>query len=219
MEPSEETRALETPGEPDTPSESEIPGAEAAVSEPSSPLLAASASSVSTSMPADGSSVGSARHLVAVLFAGGGPVKLEDAARALGATPSSLEGTLLHLRENPPLGLRVQRHNDELELVSDPDSAPYVEALLGLDRPTKLSRAALETMSIVAYRQPVTRGEIDAVRGVNSDSAVTTLLNRGLIAEVGRKESVGRPTLYGSTSEFLQHLGLNSLEDLPSLPG
>jgi segregation and condensation protein B len=159
-----------------------------------------------------------ARHLVAVLFAGGGPVKLEDAARALGVPPATLEGPLLYLRENPPLGLRVQRHNGELELVTDPESAPYIESLLGLDRPTKLSRAALETMAIVAYRQPVTRGDIEAIRGVNSDSAVTTLLNRGLISEVGRKETVGHPTLYGSTAEFLQHLGLDSLEALPPLP-
>ncbi len=159
-----------------------------------------------------------ARHLVAVLFGGGGPVKWEDAARALGIAPSALEGPLAYLKENPPLGLRVQRHGEELELVTDPRSAPYVESLLGLDRPTKLSRAALETLAIVAYRQPVTRGDIESVRGVNSDSAVTTLLNRGLIAEVGRKESVGRPALYGSTSEFLQHLGVDSLEDLPPLP-
>ncbi len=163
-------------------------------------------------------SVGLAQHLAAVLFAGGGPVKMEDAARALGVGAAELEEALRYLRDNPPLGLRVQRHTDELELVSDPRSAHYVEALLGLDRPTKLSRAALETLAIVAYRQPVTRSEIEAIRGVNSDSALTTLLNRGLISEVGRRETVGRPALYGATPEFLQHLGLDSMEDLPPLP-
>lgn len=177
------------------------------------------ASSPSISEPVSPPVFDLAHHLVAVLFAGGGPVKREDAARALGVAPSGLDAALQYLRGNPPMGLRVAYHNDELELVTDPGSAAYVEALLGLDRPTKLSRAALETLAIVAYRQPVTRGEIEAVRGVNSDSAVTTLLNRGLIAEVGRKESVGRPALYGSTAEFLQHLGLDGLEDLPSLPG
>ncbi len=159
-----------------------------------------------------------ARHLVAVLFAGGGPVRQEEAARALGVTAGELEIAIQYLWAEPPLGLRVIRHEADLELVSDPGSARYVEALLGLDRPVRLSRAALETLAIVAYRQPVTRGEVEAVRGVNSDSAVTTLLNRGMISEVGRKETVGRPALYGSTSEFLQHLGLDSLEDLPKLP-
>lgn len=168
--------------------------------------------------PTESAPLDMARHLVAVLFAGGGPVKQEEVARALGVPTAQVADLLRHLRENPPLGLRVQSQGDELELVTDPESARYVEALLGLDRPVRLSRAALETLAIVAYRQPVTRGEVEAIRGVNSDSAMTTLLNRGLIAEVGRKESVGRPVLYGSTPEFLQYLGLSSLEELPPLP-
>ena len=159
-----------------------------------------------------------ASHLVAVLFASGDPLSLEVVARALDASLEETEGALRLLRDQPPLGLRVQRQGDELELVTDPASARFVEALLGVDRPVKLSRAALETLSIVAYRQPATRGEVEAIRGVNSDSAVTTLLNRGLIAEVGRRETVGRPALYGTTPEFLQHLGLNSLDNLPPLP-
>jgi len=129
-----------------------------------------------------------------------------------------VEDALLFLRDHPPLGLRIQRSDDNLELVTDPESARYVEALLGLDRPVRLSRAALETLAIVAYRQLVTRSEVEAVRGVNSDSAITTLLNRGLIDEVGRRETVGRPALYGTTSEFLQLLGLDSVSDLPLLP-
>jgi segregation and condensation protein B len=82
----------------------------------------------------------------------------------------------------------------------------------------RLSRAALEALAVVAYRQPVTRGDIDAVRGVNSDSAVATLLGRGLIAEIGRRETVGRPALLAVTPECLQYLGLHSLEELPALP-
>jgi len=155
---------------------------------------------------------------VAVLFVWGGPLKLEEAARALGVPASTLEEVLQYLREHPPLGLRVQKNNDELQLVSDPESAAYVETLLGLDRPAKLSRAALETLAIIAYKQPVTRGDVEAVRGVNSDSAVTTLLNRGLITDVGRKDSPGRPTLYATTPEFLQLLGVDTLDDLPALP-
>jgi segregation and condensation protein B len=159
-----------------------------------------------------------AGHAVAVLFVAGGPVKQAEAARVLGATQEQMEAVLRLLRERPPMGLRVQCSGGELELVSDSASARFVEALLGLDRPARLSRAALETLAIVAYRQPATRAEVEAVRGVNSDSAVTTLLNRGLIAEVGRKETVGRPALYATTPEFLQHLGMDSLEDLPPLP-
>ena len=82
----------------------------------------------------------------------------------------------------------------------------------------RLSRAALEALAVIAYRQPATRGEIDAVRGVNSDSAVATLLGRNLVAEVGRRESVGHPALLALTPECLQYLGLRSLAELPPLP-
>jgi segregation and condensation protein B len=159
-----------------------------------------------------------AGHLVAVLFVSGGPLKLDEAARAVGVSAVALEEPVRYLREQPPLGLMLQLHGDELELVSHPRSASCVQTLLGLDRPVRLSRAALETLSIIAYRQPVTRGDVESVRGVNSDGAVTTLLNRGLIVQVGRKETVGRPTLYATTPEFLQHLGMDSLDALPPLP-
>lgn len=159
-----------------------------------------------------------ARHLVAVLFANGAPLELEAMTRMLGAPRAEVEEALLFLRDHPPLGLQLQRHGDALELVSDPDSAGYVQTLLGLDRPVRLSRAALEALAIVAYRQPVTRGDVESVRGVNSDSALTTLMNRGLVAEVGRRETVGHPVIYATTSEFLQLLGLDSLESLPPLP-
>jgi segregation and condensation protein B len=155
------------------------------------------------------------KHLVAVLFAGGAPLEVEAVARILEIPRGDVEELLAFLRDHPPLGLMVQRSGDLLELVSDPDSAGYVERLLGLNRPVRLSRAALESLSIVAYRQPVTRGDVEAVRGVNSDSAITTILNRGLIAEVGRRETIGRPALYATTSEFLQLLGISSLDELP----
>lgn len=156
-----------------------------------------------------------AGHLVALLFAGASPLDMETAAKVLNLPRSDLDETLLFLRDHPPLGLRLQRSSGQLELVSDPDSATYVERLLGLNRPVKLSRAAMETLAIVAYRQPVTRGDIESIRGVSSDSAITTLLNRGLIAESGRRETVGRPVLYATTSEFLQQLGIDSLDALP----
>ena len=158
-----------------------------------------------------------AGHLVALLFASAAPLEVDTAGRILETSRAELDEVLAFLRDHPPLGLRVQRTGGQLELVSDPDSAPYVERLLGLDRPVKLSRAAMETLAIVAYRQPVTRGDVESIRGVSSDSAITTLLNRGLVAEVGRRETVGRPTLYATTSEFLQQLGIDSLDALPPL--
>jgi segregation and condensation protein B len=92
-----------------------------------------------------------------------------------------------------------------------------VERFLGLEATTRLSRAALETLAIIAYQQPVTRPVVDSVRGVNSDGVIKSLLSKGLLQEVGRSEGPGRPILFGTTPEFLQHFGLNSLSELPSL--
>ena len=98
-----------------------------------------------------------------------------------------------------------------------PSVSPAVERFLGAPPPVRLSRAALESLAVIAYRQPVTRADIDFVRGVNSDTAIATLLARGLVAEVGRKETIGRPALLATTPECLQYLGLRSLADLPPL--
>ena len=111
-------------------------------------------------------------------------------------------------------GLRLMRYRGRVQLTSAPQAA---ERFLGLDMSSRLSRAALETLAVVLYRQPVTRPQIDAVRGVNSDGVLKTLLLKGLIQEVGRAESPGRPILYSATSECLQYFGLSSLADLPPL--
>jgi segregation and condensation protein B len=159
-----------------------------------------------------------AADLVAVLFAAAGPLSIQDAARALDIAPADLEPVWNTLEHEPPRGLAVQRHGEQLQLTTAPGCAAAVERLLGAPPPARLSRAALEALAIIAYRQPVTRGEIDAVRGVSSDSAVATLLARGLVAEVGRRETVGRPALLAATPECLQYLGLSSLDQLPPLP-
>jgi segregation and condensation protein B len=159
-----------------------------------------------------------AGHLVALLFAAAGPLGPSDAARLLDISPERLEDVCDLLDQQPPTGLALQRFDGRLSLTTAPASGPVVERYLGSPPPVRLSRAALEALAIVAYRQPVTRGEIDAVRGVNSDSAVATLLGRGLVAEVGRRETVGRPALLGLTPECLQYLGLRSLDELPPLP-
>jgi segregation and condensation protein B len=159
-----------------------------------------------------------AGHLIAVLFAAAAPVALEDVARVLEAPVKQVEQICEFLERHPPPGLALQQDSGQLQLVTAPSSAAPVERYLGAPPPVRLSRAALEALSIIAYRQPVTRADIDTIRGVNSDSAVSTLLARGLIAEVGRRETVGRPALLGTTPEFLQYLGLSSLEQLPPLP-
>jgi segregation and condensation protein B len=159
-----------------------------------------------------------AAHLVAVLFAAAGPLSTAEAARALDVPVERLGQVCALLEREPPLGLALQRHADQLQLTTAPGSAAVVERFLGAPPPVRLSRAALEALAIVAYRQPVTRGEIDAIRGVNSDSAVATLLGRGLVAEVGRRETVGRPALLAITPDCLQYQGLQSLDELPGLP-
>jgi segregation and condensation protein B len=159
-----------------------------------------------------------AANLVAVLFAAAGPISFLDAAHILDIPNDRLEDVLGLLEHEPPLGLVVQRHDGKLQLTTAPCAALAVERFLGSPAPVRLSRAALESLAVIAYRQPVTRGEIDSVRGVNSDSAVTTLLTRGLVNEVGRRETVGRPALLATTPDCLQYLGLRSLEQLPGLP-
>ncbi len=159
-----------------------------------------------------------AGHLVAVLFAAAAPLAVDDAARVLDVAPQRLERVCVFLAANPPTGLVLQRYTHTLQLVTAPAASAAVERYFGAPPPVRLSRAALETLAIVAYRQPVTRGEIDAIRGVNSDSSVNTLLARGLVAEMGRRETVGRPVLLATTPEMLQYLGLSSLDQLPPLP-
>jgi segregation and condensation protein B len=157
-------------------------------------------------------------HLTALLYAAEEPLPLAAAARVLEVPVETVAAVAAALEAQPPPGLIVQRHGDALRLVTAPASARYVERLLGGPGLARLSRAALEVLAIVAYRQPITRAEIDALRGVNSERALETLLRRGLVAEVGRRETVGRPVLLGTTPAFLDYLGLRSLADLPPLP-
>ncbi len=103
------------------------------------------------------------------------------------------------------------------QFVTQPEYAPWLKAMLGVrPRPPRLSMPALETLAIIAYRQPITRAQIEQIRGVNVDGVMQTLLERGLVAPVGRAEVVGRPVLYGTTPLFLEYFGLQSLQDLPA---
>jgi segregation and condensation protein B len=155
-----------------------------------------------------------------LLFAAGRPVPLDELARALEAQLEEVAETLNRLEHAlTERGIQLQRHGDTVQLVTHPSAAPYVRRLLGLAATGRLSTAALETLAIVAYRQPVTRAQIEAIRGVNSDHALSVLQARGLVQEVGRLETVGRPVLYGTTIEFLQTFGLRSLDELPRVDG
>ena len=154
----------------------------------------------------------------ALLFVAIEPVSPGQLAAALETTTAEVNSALddldASLRDR---GLRLQRFSGRVQLTTAPESAEAIERFLGLEATSHLSRAALETLAIIAYQQPVTRPQVDAVRGVNSDGVMRSLLNKGLIQEGGRAEGPGRPILYSTTPEFLQHFGLNSLTELPPL--
>ncbi|MGP4076967.1 SMC-Scp complex subunit ScpB [Halobacillus sp. K22] len=114
-------------------------------------------------------------------------------------------------------GITIMDSQGVLHLTTKPEHASYYKRLIDSPGNTRLSQAALETLAIVAYQQPITRIEIDDLRGVKSDRAVQTLVNRGLIEEKGRKEAIGRPVLFGTTKDFLIYFGLTSLQELPPL--
>ena len=157
--------------------------------------------------------------LESLLFVAQGPVDVGVLARVLrvetGRVEEAAESLSAECRDR---GVRIQRDGRFVQMVTDPEAAPYVERLVGMDHQQRLSHAALEALAIIAYRQPITRAGIDAIRGVNSDSAVATLLARGLVEEVGRAAAPGHPALLGTTVRFLEHFGLGSPQDLPSLP-
>jgi segregation and condensation protein B len=153
-----------------------------------------------------------------LLFVADAPVSVARLAEALEATPGQVERALADLEDlYAERGLRLQRAGNQVQLVTTPEAASSIERFLGLEARTRLSRAALETLAIIAYRQPITRPEIETIRGVGSDSVLRTLLSSGLIEEVGRAPTVGRPILYGTTFDFLQHFGLRGLGELPPL--
>ncbi len=153
-----------------------------------------------------------------LLFVAQEPVRIAQLATTLQTGTEEVESALKELEGTyARRGLRLQRKGDRVQMVTAPEAAPFVRSFLGLETGGKLSPAALETLAIIAYRQPVTRAQIEAIRGVNSDSVIRTLLNRGLIEEQGRLEQAGRPIIYGVTFEFLQQFGLSGLEDLPPL--
>lgn len=162
------------------------------------------------------------RILEALLLVSERPLLLEQAKEALGAEFQGVDSRrlLAELAQEYAAanrGIRILEVAEGFQLVTDPELYPYVTRLTHRVRRVRLSRPALETLAVVAYRQPVTRVEIEQVRGVDASGVLDTLLKFNLVRITGRKEAVGRPLLYGTTREFLDHFGLKSLEDLPSL--
>lgn len=153
-----------------------------------------------------------------LLFVAGRPLELNELRKLLPLEQARLREAVASLAEEcerQGRGIRVQRMGDSVQFVSAPENARFVASLLGLPTQVKLTTAALETLAVVAYRQPITRSQIEFIRGVNSDRALASLVQYGLATEVGRAATVGRPTLFGTTPEFLQQFGLSSLEALP----
>ncbi|MGZ5351511.1 MAG: SMC-Scp complex subunit ScpB [Actinomycetota bacterium] len=158
--------------------------------------------------------------LEALLFVSDEPVAAVVLAQALGVErrdADSLCEELAHAYDERGAGIVLRSVAGGWRLSTHPDAAPVVEQYVLSSRHARLTKAALETLSIVAYKQPVTRHQVSSIRGVNSDGVLRALVDRGLVAEVGREETPGRPLLYGTTPEFLEKLGLSSLAALPPL--
>ena len=154
----------------------------------------------------------------ALIFASPHPVPVEELAGAAGLSDEETQRALAQLETQlADRGLRLQRSRGRVQFVSAPEAAPYIEDLLNLNVDLRLTQAAMETLAIVAYAQPVTRPQVESIRGVGSDSTLRTLLSAGLIEELGRADTLGRPILYGTTFEFLQQFGLKAPGDLPPL--
>ncbi len=154
-----------------------------------------------------------------ILFVADGPVEIRTLERLLDSSSEEITAALDALAaDSRDRGVRVQRAGAAAQLVSAPEAAPYVQSYLGIDEHQRLSPAVLVTLTVIAYKQPVTKTEVERILKKNCDYGVMMLKARGLITEVGRAEGAGRPYLYGTTFKFLEHFGLEKPEDLPPLP-
>ena len=156
----------------------------------------------------------------AILFVTGNAVEKREICRAMEITEAELDATLDALESGYDFerrGLRLLRFGSHVQLATRPDYAPYVEKLLQPVQKQSLSQAIMETLAVIAYRQPVTKAEVELIRGVKCDYSVQSLVAKGLIEEVGRKDALGKPILYGTTDSFLRHFCISSLSELPEI--
>lgn len=160
-------------------------------------------------------------RIEAILFVAGEPVRIEDLAKALNVTVRAVDNEVTKLRDEYDFhqrGFTLKRFGHQVQLATRALYATDVVHLLQPVQKQSLTQAAMETLAVVAYKQPVTRAEVEQVRGVKCDYSLQSLMNKELIMEVGRKDTLGRPILYGTTENFLAHFGLSTLEDLPPMP-
>ena len=159
-----------------------------------------------------------AAAIESLLFVSGRPLEYAELRKLLDVDDAGLTSGLQilnELLENQGRGIRLQRLGEQVQLVTAPENARYIAALLDLPMTARLTTAAMETLAVISYRQPITRAQIEAIRGVNSDRAVASLVQHGLVVEIGRAQTIGRPALFATTLEFLQQFGLTGLEQLP----
>jgi len=155
-----------------------------------------------------------------VFAAGHDGVSVKQLAEVLQLDEKQVFSALRELQErygDESRGMQIIRVADMYLMTTKPELSPYLEKFHQPSQSSTLSQAALETLAIIAYRQPITRADIEEIRGVKSEKPLQTLTSRGLIQEVGRRDAIGRPILYGTTKRFLEQFGLNRLEDLPPL--
>ena len=158
--------------------------------------------------------------LEALLFASGEPLTVGAISKATSLGDQEIREIMRELISEYSArysGILIAEIAEGYEMVTDPELAAWIRRLKNINISNKLSQPALETLSIVAYKQPITKVEVDQLRGVNSDAAVKTLLDKRLIKIIGKKESPGRPFLYSTTNEFLQYFGLRNLTELPAI--
>jgi segregation and condensation protein B len=158
--------------------------------------------------------------LEAIFFIAGEPLSIDALKKILEIDSTEIERLIKELIADYTIkntGLLITEVAGGIQMVTNPACAPWVKKLLSTAVPAKLSQPSLETLAIIAYKQPIIKAEIEAIRGVNSDGVVKTLLDRRLVKILGRKEVPGRPLMYGTTKEFLQYFGLKDLSELPTL--
>ncbi len=155
-----------------------------------------------------------------ILFVSGDAVDIAELAAALEIEPDTLKAAVdaeIKRRQQQNSGILITRVDDKLQLCSNMAYAPYIENVLQPVKKSRLSQSMVETLAIIAYKQPITRYEIEQIRGVKSNYSVATLIEKGLILRAGKKKTLGNPVLYTTSDEFLRHFQLRSLDDLPPI--
>ena len=158
--------------------------------------------------------------LESILFVAGDAVDISDLSHALEIDREKIDAIAEEMiceRTEAGSGIQIVRIDDKLQMCTNPDYMPYIDKVLQPVKKSRLSQSLLETLTIIAYKQPVTRFEIEQVRGVQSNYSIATLIEKGLIKRAGRKKTLGNPMLYATSDEFLRHFGISSLDDLPPL--